>query len=71
LNQLALVVQTKMKEIDEKMANVMVFKETKFQIELIKKNAKFHAKMKWHDLLLEDLFALISIQSELHYMEAQ
>ena len=71
LSELTFVVQEKLKEIEEQMANLMVLKETKFQIEVIKKNAKFHATMKWHDLLREDLSSLISIQNELHSMEAQ
>ena len=71
LNELMFVVQEKLKEIEEQIADLLVLKETKFQIEVIKKNAKFHATMKWHDLLLEDLSALISMQNKLHNMEAQ
>jgi hypothetical protein len=71
LNELMFVVQEKLKEIEEQIADLLVLKETKFQIEVIKKNAKFHATMKWHYLLLEYLSALISMQNKLHNMEAQ
>jgi hypothetical protein len=71
LSELTFVFQEKLKEIEEQIANLMVLKETRFQIEVIKKNAKFHATMKWHDLLLEDLSALISIQNKFNDMEAQ
>ena len=71
LSELTFVVQEKLKEFEEQMANLMVLKETRFQIEVIKKNAKFHATMKWHDLLLEDLSTLIAMQNELHNMESQ
>ena len=71
LSELTFVIQEKLKEIEEQMAKLLVLEETRFQIEVIKKNAKFHATMKWHHLLHEDLSALISIQNELHNMEAQ
>jgi hypothetical protein len=71
LSELTFVIQEKLKEIKEQMAKLRVLEETRFQVEVIKKNAKFHATMKWHHLLFEDLSALISIQKELHNMEAQ
>ena len=71
LSELTFVIQEKLNEIEEQMTKLLIFKEKKFQIEVIKKNAKFHAIMKWHDLLLEDLSSLISIQNEFHSMEAQ
>jgi hypothetical protein len=49
------------KLIDEKNPE---FSDFKSQIDVIKKNAKFHATMNWHDLLLEDLNTLISVQDE-------
>ena len=71
LSELTFVIQEKLKEIEEQMAKLLVLEETRYQIEVIKKNAKFHATMKWHHLLHEDLSALISIQNELFNMEAQ
>jgi hypothetical protein len=71
LSELTFVIQEKLKEIEEQIADLFVLEETRVQIEVIKKNAKFHATMQWHHLLLEDLSALISIQNELHNMAAQ
>lgn len=54
------------KIVDEKDTELFDFNS---QIDVVKKNAKFHATMNWHDLLLEDLNTLISIQDELQKME--
>jgi hypothetical protein len=40
------------------------------QIETVKRNAKFHASMKWNDLLMEDLSTLVSIENEIESMAA-
>ena len=69
LSELMFVIETKLKELEEQIVDLVVLEETRFQIELIKKNAKFHATMKWHDLVQEDLFQLIEIQNDLNKME--
>ena len=71
LRELTFVIQEKLKELEEQIVDLVVLEETRFQIEVIKKNAKFHATMKWHDLVLEDLFQLLEIQNDLNKMEAQ
>ena len=69
LSELMFVIETKLKELEEQIVDLVVLEETRFQIEVIKKNAKFHATMKWHDLVQEDLFQLIEIQNDLNKME--
>ena len=69
LSELMFVIETKLKELEEQIVDLVVLVETRFQIEVIKKNAKFHATMKWHDLVQEDLFQLIEIQNDLNKME--
>jgi hypothetical protein len=40
------------------------------QVKTVRKNARFHASMKWNELLMEDLSTLISIEEELKQEEA-
>ena len=60
--------------IDKKISNLMkkdqLSQDIIYQIETVKKNAMFHASMKWNDLLMEDLTTLISIEEDLIREEA-
>ena len=71
IGEMMFVLDELLNELDQQIEDSVVLEETKYQIEVIKKNAKFHAVMKWNDLLQEDLSQLIEIQDDLHKMEAQ
>lgn len=67
VTELKYVIEQKLKHLE-----TQVDKDSELynQIETAKRNTDFHASMKWHDLLMEDLSTLVSIEEELQPEEA-
>jgi len=67
VTELKYVIETKLKQLE-----TQVDKDSELynHIETVKRNTGFHASMKWHDLLMEDLSTLVSIEEEFQPEEA-
>ena len=61
-NELKYVIEKKIAQL-EKQDDLST--DVREQVDSVKRNASFHASMKWNDLLMEDLSTLLSIQDRL------